>query len=218
MNPDDCNGISDQLNISKNSIIEQCFNNSNCYYTNNGCFTKSMFARLPLDINHKFECDIKPYGNDKYKLNCYNTDNTDNTDKDNYLFNIISTSNVCLQTDNNCNIIRMSPPDINPNTDTTLDTTQRTSTVSFIKGMFQPLLLNNTTVNMLTNEFKTNSGTLYFSDIYNTIMPVKYNVVENKNLLDYTTINTIPIDSVNVANVQENIYMINEDVNTILDR
>ena len=215
LKPNDCNGISEQPNTSKNSIIEQCFNNSNCYYTNNGCINKSMFAHLPININNNFKCDINQYDNDKYKLDCKNID-VSNTD--NYLFNIISQSNVCLQNDNNCNIIRMSPPDTTTIPGTTLDANQQLSTLSFINGMLQPLLLNNTTVNMLSNDLKTKSGILYFSDINNTIMPVTYNINKNKNLLDYTKINAKQIDSANVAKVQDSIDMINEDVNKILDR
>ena len=215
LKPNDCNGISEQPNTSKNSIIEQCFNNSNCYYTNNGCINKSMFAHLPININNNFKCEINQYDNDKYKLDCKNID-VSNTD--NYLFNIISQSNVCLQNDNNCNIIRMSPPDTTTIPGTTLDANQQLSTLSFINGMIQPLLLNNSTVNMLSNDLKTKSGILYFSDINNTIMPVTYNINQKTDLLKYTEINAKQIDSVNVAKVQDSIDMINEDVNKILDR
>ena len=198
----DCVGISNQLNIDRDNIIKQCFNNSKCYYTNNGCVNKSLFSKLPLNINNNFKCEINPNNNNTYNLECANAENNNN----NYLFNSISQSNVCALSDNNCNLIRMSP-NSNPN--------NKLSTKSFINGIFQPILLNNSTVQALTNDFTNNSGTLFFSDINNTIMPAIYNVQENTHYLNYTKFSTSPHNNTLIASVQDNINNINANINTI---
>ena len=215
LNQNDCAGISIQSNKDTDAITTECNDNNNCYYTVNGCFNKSMFSYLPLNINNNIICNINPHINNTYNLECNYSgdisdaqdDNTKNNNKNNYLINTISQSNICLQTEENCNIIIMKPNIKNSN--------PKLSTLSCINGMCQPLVLSNSTVNKLTNDFKTNTGTLYFTDINNSKMPVIYNVNKKKDLSDYTKFENKKIPAEYISNAIDKNNIIANNINKI---
>ena len=181
--PSDCNSIGLQPSLGSNTIQSQCNSSKNCYYVNGSCYDESRFTPLPTNvINNNFTCQIgaTPKG-DGYLLQC------PNTDKSNYLFNNISATNDCIQSDSTCNLITMSNPNLqtptrNNNSNPNPPLSPKLATVQYINGSFpQPLFLSNTAVEGLTDNFNNMSGNLFFSDINNNTMQVPYNIVPSIN-------------------------------------
>jgi len=204
--PADCNSIALQPSLGANTIQSQCNSSQNCYYVNGSCYDQSRFTPLPTNvINNNFTCQIgaTPRG-DGYLLQC------PNTDKSNYLFNNISATNDCIQSDSTCNLITMSNPNLqtptrnnnsNPNPNSMLS--PKLATVQYINGSFpQPLFLSNTAVQGLTDNFNNMTGNLFFSDINNNTMQVPYNIVPSINNIPSGTTSLISPNTNLISQIQ----------------
>ena len=215
--PSDCNSIGLQPSSSTNTIQSQCNNSKNCYYVNGSCYDQSRFTPVPPNgLTNNFSCQIggAPKGNG-YLLQC------PNTDKSNYLFNNISQTSDCIQSDSTCNLITMSNPNlqtptINNNSNPNPTVSPKLATVQYINGSFpQPLFLSNSTVQGLTDNFNNLSGNLFFTDINDNKMQVPYNIVPAINNIPSGKSTLLSTDSNLLSQIQNMNNSIRQNLNLI---
>jgi len=160
-----------------------CEKTGSCYYTNNGCYSKSIFSRVPqININNNLTCAITPYNENSYILSCNNI-TLGNTQ--NYLFNNLSTDKNCPP-DKECNLIRQ------------ITDKKQPYTLTFINNTINDVaILDEVVVNKITNNFTSDdfTGILYASDENKSNgkyanMPVPYTVEKYKPLSIYQGINS----------------------------
>ena len=168
---------------ASNTTQYDCDKSGTCYYTNNGCYSKSIFSRVPqININNNLTCAITPYNENNYILSCNNI-TLGNTQ--NYLFNNLSTDKNCPP-DKECNLIRQ------------ITDKKQPYTLTFINNTINDVaILDEVVVNKITNNFTTDdfTGILYASDENKSngkyaTMPVPYTVEKYKPLSIYQGINS----------------------------
>ena len=159
-----------------NTTEESCKLSGKCTYTNNGCYSRSVFSSIPSINSSTLTCSILPYSNidNNYRLTC-NDSNSNN--KYNYVFNSLSSVNNCDMTDtkSQCNIIRQ------------INGAKSPYTLTFINNsILDNVILDNNTVKNLTDNFDKDKmkGILYASDDRSQArMPIPY-IVEKESPLD----------------------------------
>ncbi len=168
---------------ASNTTQYECEKSGTCYYTNNGCYSKSIFSRVPqININNNLTCAITPYNENSYILSCNNI-TLGNTQ--NYLFNNLSTDKNCPP-DKECNLIRQ------------ITDKKQPYTLTFINNTINDVaILDEVVVNKITNNFTSDdfTGILYASDENKSNgkyanMPVPYTVEKYKPLSIYQGINS----------------------------
>ena len=159
-----------------NTTEESCKLSGKCTYTNNGCYSRTVFSSIPSINSSTLTCSIIPYSNidNNYRLTC-NDSNSNN--KYNYVFNSLSTVNNCDMTDtkSQCNIIRQ------------INGAKSPYTLTFINNsILDNVILDNNTVKNLTDNFDKDKmkGILYASDDRSQArIPIPY-IVEKGSPLD----------------------------------
>ena len=158
-----------------NTTEESCKLSGKCTYTNNGCYSRTVFSSIPSINSSTLTCSIIPYSNidNNYRLTC-NDSNSNN--KYNYVFNSLSTVNNCDMTDtkSQCNIIRQ------------INGAKSPYTLTFINNsILDNVILDNNTVKNLTDNFDKDKmkGILYASDDRSQArIPIPY-IVEKESPL-----------------------------------